>query len=80
MAIDVSSLTDYTAAQLKTVAKWGMVQRAVGGADLRMPDGRSIGRATQAECEALYRYATELEAAENSNGGGIALVKFGEPR
>lgn len=77
MAIDTSQLTDYTWAQIKLAAKHAMMSAAVGGAQLSI-GGRSIGRISIEDAKKLYQMAEQMEADESGNGGGIALVQFGE--
>ena len=79
MAVDTTLLTDYTWAQIKLAAKHAMMSAAVGGNELRMQDGRSIGRISIAEAKALYELADAMDAAESDESpGGIALVQYGE--
>lgn len=82
MAIDVSELTDYSWANLAKAAKQAMMTAAVGGTELRMSDGRTIRRITMDEAKKLYAFATEQEQLESNEteGGGIALIEFGEPQ
>lgn len=78
MAIDVSSLTDYTWAQIKLAAKHAMVSAAVGGSQLTI-NGRSIGRISITEAKALYELADQMERDESTDSnGGTALVNIGE--
>jgi hypothetical protein len=79
MAIDVSALTDYAWSDIAKAAKTAMITAALGGDELTI-NGRHIGRITVDDAKTLYDYATEQANAEAStdNGGGIALVKYGE--
>lgn len=79
MAIDLTTLTDYTWAQVKLAAKHAMVRAAVGGATLTI-NGRSFGSIAIDDAKKLYDFATQMEAdeAEGDNGGGNALVRIGE--
>ena len=79
MAIDVSQLTDYSWANIAIAAKQAMMSAAIGGGELRMPDGRSIKRITIEEAKELYNLATQMAAAEDSSdaGGGDVLVRRG---
>ena len=79
MAVDTTLLTDYTWAQIKLAAKHAMVSAAVGGKELRMPDGRNIGRISIQEARDLYQLADEMEQTEANAGGMNALAQFGEP-
>jgi hypothetical protein len=80
MAVDTSLLTDYTFAQIKLAAKHAMVSAAVGGAELRMPDGRNIGRISPEQARSLYEWADEMAQIEDNLGGMNALANFGEPQ
>lgn len=77
MAIDLSQLTDYTWPEIKLAAKHAMVQAAVGGAQLSI-GGRSLGRITIEEATKLYNFAERMIADEGGNGGGIALIRYGD--
>jgi hypothetical protein len=78
MAIDTTQLTDYSWSDIAKAAKTAMLTAAVGGSELRMPDGRFIKRMTVAEAKELYQVATEMTNVESSEGGGIALLEFRE--
>lgn len=80
MAIDTTELTDYSWADIAKAAKTAMLSAAVGGAELRMPDGRTIRRISVDDAKTLYNTAIEMQAAEANaeSGGGNALVRFGE--
>lgn len=79
MAVDTTLLTDYTWAQIKLAAKHAMVSAAVGGGELRMPDGRSIGRISIKDAKTLYEFADQMSNDESTESpGGLALVQFGE--
>lgn len=80
MAIDVTQLTDYAWSDIAKAAKSAMMSAAVGGAEYRMPDGRSLRRLTMDEAISLYETATAMANAEASSatGGGVVLVRRGE--
>ena len=80
MAIDISTLTDYPWSDIAKAAKQAMVANALGGHELKFPDGRSITRCTMQEAKDLYTLASNMAAQEaaGDQGGGIALVRFGE--
>jgi hypothetical protein len=78
MAIDTTQLTDYSWSDIAKAAKTAMLTAAVGGSELRMPDGRFIKRLTVQEAKELYNTAISMVSAEAADGGGIALVEFGE--
>lgn len=80
MAIDVTQLTDYSWADIAKAAKQAMMTIALGGTSMRLPDGRTIERISVEDAKALYEVATANASAEDSSGGGIALVRFGEPQ
>ena len=79
MAIDTSLLTDYSFAQIKLAAKHAMMTAAVGGSEVRMPDGRSIGRVSLKEATDLYTWADTMATLDGDENGGIVLGSFGEP-
>jgi hypothetical protein len=79
MAVDTTQLTDYTAAQLRLMLKHAWASLAMGGAELRTPDGRLIRRATKDDLVALGEYIEVLEETETTDdGGGMVLVRYGE--
>lgn len=79
MAFDTTQLADYSWPDIQKAAKTAMLMAAVGGGELRMADGRSIGRITIEAATALYNFATEQINAESTDAaGGIALVLYGE--
>lgn len=78
MAIDLSTLTDYSWADIKKAAKHAMVSAAVGGGTLSI-SGRTIGRISITEAKSLYELAEQMIADESTDSsGGIALVRYGE--
>jgi len=81
MAIDVSTLTDYAWSDIAKAAKTAMITAALGGGQLTI-NGRSIGRISIKDAQALYELAqAQVEAAaagESVGGGGNVLVKFEE--
>jgi hypothetical protein len=79
MAIDTTQLTDYSWSDIAKAAKTAMLTAAVGGSELRMPDGRFIKRLTVQEAKELYQVATQMDALDSDTGGGTALARFGEP-
>jgi hypothetical protein len=80
MAINTSTLTDYTWAQIKLGCKHSMLAGALGGVNLAI-EGRTIGRYSADEVMALYKFADEMETIETNaeQGGGIAQVVFADP-
>jgi hypothetical protein len=80
MAVDLSTLTDYTWTQIKLAAKHAMVQSAVGGSSLSI-NGRQIARISIDEAKKLYNMACEMETIEGggNDASGIALIEFREP-
>jgi hypothetical protein len=79
MAFDVDALTDYSFAQIKVAAKHAMLSAIFGGANYTI-NGKSFGRITTDQAQRLYDWAAAMEADEaaEDNGGGIALVQYGE--
>jgi len=78
MAIDLSSLTDYSWSDIKKAAKHAMVSAAVGGGTLSI-NGRTLGRISITEAKTLYELAEQMLADEsNDSGGGTALIRYGE--
>lgn len=75
--LDLSTITDYSWAQIKLAAKQCMASNLVGGANLTI-GGRSLGRCTPEQAMKLYEWADAMELAETYPGGGIVLGKFGE--
>lgn len=79
MAVDTTQLTDYTATQLRLMLKHAWASLAMGGAELRTPDGRLIRRATRDDLVALGEYIEALEATDADDlTGGMVLVQYGE--
>lgn len=78
MAFDTSQLADYSWADIAKAAKQAMLSAAIGGAELRMSDGRNIRRITPEEAQALYQFALRQINFE-SGDGDVALVQFGQP-
>jgi hypothetical protein len=80
MAIDTTQLTDYSWSDIAKAAKGAMMSAAVGGGELRMPDGRTIKRITIEEAKKLYDLATANANTEanTETGGGIVLAQFGD--
>lgn len=78
MAFDLSTLGDYTWAELKKAAKSAMISAAIGGGTLTIKD-RTIGRITQQQAESLYNFAADQEQSELAGvtGDGIVLVTLG---
>jgi hypothetical protein len=77
MAIDATTLTEYTWPQIATAAKVAMMNAAVGGTTLTI-DGRTLGRITISEAKLLYETAQEQIALDGDMSGGIALIQWGE--
>ena len=79
MAIDLSTLTNYSWCDIAKAAKVAMVSTALGGTEL-MIGSRTIQRCTIKEARDLYAMATEMMALEDAgeNGGGNVLVRWGE--
>ncbi len=81
MAIDVSTLTDYSWSDIAKAAKTAMITAALGGDELTI-NGRHIARITIDDAKTLYELATNMTAVEEAaacdGGGGVALVQFGE--
>lgn len=74
--IDVSTLTDYTFAEIKIAAKHAMIAAAVGNATLSI-NGRTIGRITPDQAQRLYDWASQQAAIEDTSSiGGVALVEY----
>lgn len=78
MAVDTSLLTDYSWSDIQKAAKAAMMNAAVGGAELSMPDGRKIKRMTMDEAKQLYDFATQMVNSESDDSSGIALIEFGD--
>jgi hypothetical protein len=79
MAVDTTQLTDYTAAQLRLMLKHAWASLAMGGAELRTPDGRLIRRATKDDLVALGEYIEALDEVDAADDlGGMVLVRYGE--
>lgn len=76
--VDLSALADYSWAEIAVAAKQAMVKAAVGGQNLSI-NGRSIGRISIKDATDLYNLATSMIANESDDGGGMALVQFGNP-
>ncbi len=80
MALDPSTLTDFSWSDIRKAAKAAMVNAAMGGATLTI-NGRQLGRVTIEDAISLYRMSEEMIAAEDpTSSDGIALMQFGEPR
>lgn len=78
MALDPSTLTDFSWSDIKKAAKAAMVNAAMGGNTLTI-NGRTIGRISITEAKKLYEMAEDMIAAESTDAsGGTALVQFGE--
>ena len=77
MAIDVSTLTDYSFAEIAKAAKSAMVSALVGGSTLAIA-GRTIGRVTPKEAADIYRWATEMDSitSSSSSPSGVAVASF----
>jgi len=79
MALDLSTLADYSWSDIAKAAKVAMVNSALGGNQLTI-NGRVITRITIAEAKSLYTLATEQVAMESagSSGAGNVLVRLDE--
>lgn len=77
MALDLSTLADYSWADIAKAAKQAMVTTALGGSTLTI-NGRTIQRITIDDAKTLYELATAQVAAEQAgcNGSGNILVNF----
>jgi cytidylate kinase len=80
MAVDLSTLTDYSWSDIKKAAKAAMVNAAVGGNRLVI-NGRDITRITPEQAQKLYQYASQMDDAESgtADASGIALIEFNDP-
>jgi hypothetical protein len=79
MAIDVTTLVDYSWSDIRIAAKAAMMQAAVSGVATYTINGRSLGRYSMKDLRALYDLADSMIAdSAAESGNGIALVQYGE--
>jgi hypothetical protein len=77
MALDLSTLTDYSWSDIKKAAKTAMVSSALGGSRL-VVNGNDITRISIDDAKKLYQLADEMIAIEggDANVDGRALIQF----
>ena len=77
MALDLSTLGDYSWTDIAKAAKHAMVTTALGGNTLSI-NGRTVGRITIEDAKKLFELASEQISNEQAgqNGGGNVLVNF----
>ncbi len=78
MAVDTAQLVDYSWSDIAKAAKQAMMGAALGGANFSI-NGRMLGRITIQDAKTLYELAQQNIADESDTGGGIAIVRVGEP-
>lgn len=80
MALDLSTLTDYSWSDIAKAAKVAMVNAALGGSTLTV-NGRTIGRITIKEATDLYEMAqaqVQAESAGGAGGGNVLVFLHGD--